>query len=52
MGFCLGKDWVVFSFRRGLRRGLRSWKTTEERAGGFFYWLEDDAGEEAAVIGG
>ena len=48
MGFCLGKNWVVFGFRRGLRSG----KTTEERAGGFFYWLEDDAGEEAAVIGG
>lgn len=48
VGFCLGEDGVVFIFGCGLGSG----KTTEERAGGFFYWLEDDAGEEAAVVGG
>lgn len=48
VGFSLGKNGFVFVFGCGLRSG----ETTEERAGGFFYWLEDDAGEEAAVIGG
>lgn len=48
VGFCLGEDGVVFGFRYGLGSG----ETAEERAGGFFDRLEDDAGEEAAVIGG
>ncbi len=47
VGFCLGEKGVVF----GVGSDLRSGKTTEERAGGFFDWLEDDAGEEAAIVG-
>lgn len=48
VGFGLGEDGVVFVFGCGLGSG----ETAEEGAGGFFDWLEDDAGEEAAVIGG
>ena len=45
--FRLGEDCVV----SGLGGGLGSRQTAEEGAGGFFYRLEDDAGEEAAIIG-
>ena len=44
--FGLGEDCVIFGFGSG----LRSRQTTEERAGGLFDWLEDDAGKETAVI--
>ena len=47
VGFCLGEDGVVF----GSGSYLRSGETAEEGAGGFFDWLEDDAGEEAAIVG-
>ncbi len=39
VGFGMGEDGVVFCFGGGLRSG----ETAEERAGGFFDWLEDDA---------
>ena len=41
VGFGLQEDCVVFGLGSGWGRG----KVTEERAGGFFYRLEDDAGE-------
>ncbi len=46
VGFGLGENGVVFGFESCLRSG----ETAEEGAGGFFDWLEDDAGEEAAII--
>ena len=48
VGFRLGEDRGVFWHRRGLGSW---WETAEEGAGGFLDGLEDDAGEETAVVG-
>ncbi len=51
MGLCLGDGFGFCGFDFGATFWLGGEETTEEGAGGFFDWLEEDTGEETAVVG-